>query len=1305
MTIESQYAIGHGRSYDGLDDDILAALWEVAPFPRLPFDAPQEIKELVVDIENPKRVYTIHRASRRHNLQVLIDKFIVQLRYGCGSPLCPTTSCFTYRKRLAGKAPIRRYNPSSARTLAVFLASQDNPENRLCPHLQLPKKPSDPIKPHVKSSMCAPPTAESHKPRIKPVARSSTTPETSPLRRSPSHSHPPSDHDGSPNRTPTQPDPPSSLDAARLRVAELEQGGTKKDHRSFAANVFGTVALKMFEWLTPVTIESLSRIKEEEVGEDDEDAGQPQTEESRTSLSSEDEHEKSAQLTPTTTLDHTSGRPNPDEKPVDPHVQDHPDESKSRFEENTMSECNGVFERPPAAVNRLPQPRRKSNTKIRTSSGVKPTSKVVVESLAEPTETIFLGSPDKISKALALSPQSRRSVSQPLSEDITETTKLDHLSDQPEPPPLTANGRVQTDGTEDEDASGNWGGSSSSETKVSEKFLTADTHNDTPLEPASELDHYLPQSLSRLSLEAVNFICDVLQEDVTAERHLLRPPVINGSLQHSSGRHKSWRRKRNTRASYPHDLKYQWKLFAEQSIFSALSDPQAMLASFTGRDGSVDSQTLWYCMLRLTRAAPRLVFDSLWNALASLFAPPRALQSTGPQGAKVFATTQRALSNVEAASLMCICFHALVAAAPLVMDSRQIDEISRIRSHGLLLTNSGTTGRQLTSLCLEYEDIFTDDLALRLARRLLTAITTRRYFDELIQLDLDPTDNNIEADVLDIMLSQMEPSMQSLLNFSKAERTTHEKRVPVLLLDWARAVMIQDWSGKPDVPGDGPFGGALMLIGAMYRKRQSLLLGDGHFRSEYFSDRLDLIEMPVSWLSFTSTRQRAHLLDYPYIFNPASLVSYFRAINLSRMSRAYEESSSLEGRIRAIIGPGSLVTDIHQRDVLEDLLKTPAAKYLVLSIARDDVLGDAFEQLWRREERELLRPLKIRLGEDGGEEGFDSGGVQQEFFRMAIAEALNPDYGAFTVDDRTRMTWFQPGAVQPDWRYEMIGLLVSLAVYNGLTLPITFPRALYHKLLGEPVTELHHIADGWPEFASGLTNLLEWNEADGDVEDVFVLTYEFSASIFEQPVSRQMETHRRGSWPQLSARGDGEPLSAGNPTDAPPVTGDNREQYVKDYIRYLTDVSIAPQFEAFARGFRACLQPKSLTLLTPTLLQSLVEGNQEIDIGELRRCARYVGWDASHRSVSDFWSIVKEYDEDMRRKLLEFVTASDRVPVGGTANVQFVIQRNGEEGEGGHLPTAYTCYGTLLLPEYPNREVLKERMGMALQNARGFGFA
>ncbi|TXC85960.1 hypothetical protein, partial [Streptomyces sp. ISID311] len=245
---------------------------------------------------------------------------------------------------------------------------------------------------------------------------------------------------------------------------------------------------------------------------------------------------------------------------------------------------------------------------------------------------------------------------------------------------------------------------------------------------------------------------------------------------------------------------------------------------------------------------------------------------------------------------------------------------------------------------------------------------------------------------------------------------------------------------------------------------------------DYFSERLDAMEIPVAWTDFVSARERSHILDYPYLFSPEALVTFFRSINFSKMSRTYEESSSLKTRMKAIVEPGSLITNAHHKVVLQDMLRTASSKYLVLHISRDNVLRDAFDQLWRRQQRELLRPLKVHLGEDRGEEGFDSGGVQQEFFRMAIAECLDPRYGAFTVDERTRMAWFAPSSIVEEWKFELVGLLVSLAVFNGLTLPVTFPKALYRKLLGKPVEELYHIADGWPELASGLMTLLEWND-------------------------------------------------------------------------------------------------------------------------------------------------------------------------------------------------------------------------------------
>ena len=65
----------NAHSSSDVDADLLAGLWEEAPFARLPRDAPAELKEMLVDIENPKRVYAVHRATRRHNFQLLVQKY------------------------------------------------------------------------------------------------------------------------------------------------------------------------------------------------------------------------------------------------------------------------------------------------------------------------------------------------------------------------------------------------------------------------------------------------------------------------------------------------------------------------------------------------------------------------------------------------------------------------------------------------------------------------------------------------------------------------------------------------------------------------------------------------------------------------------------------------------------------------------------------------------------------------------------------------------------------------------------------------------------------------------------------------------------------------------------------------------------------------------------------------------------------------------------------------------------------------------------------------------------------------------
>ena len=44
-----------------------------------------------------------------------------------------------------------------------------------------------------------------------------------------------------------------------------------------------------------------------------------------------------------------------------------------------------------------------------------------------------------------------------------------------------------------------------------------------------------------------------------------------------------------------------------------------------------------------------------------------------------------------------------------------------------------------------------------------------------------------------------------------------------------------------------------------------------------------------------------------------------------------------------------------------------------------------------------------------------------------------------------------------------------------------------------------------------------------------------------------------------------------------------------------------------------------------------------------------------------FWEIVHDFSETQKRKLLQFTTGSDRVPVGGLSKLKLIIAKNGPD--------------------------------------------
>lgn len=1274
---------------------------------KLPPNVPRVIVENTINIQDARKVLPWHRDERRRQFNLLVRKYKNQLLYGCQNPACLTPTCASFRKR-ATEGPYRRYTELSARTLACYLASVDNAEDGLClnsPIVPL-ELPSQDNSWRSKRGTQAP-----------TVGRGANSPGAlTPAGQvgiggKPKHFNV--------NEDDSSAVLPSLDEQSQSGVVKGLHGASSqriKDPKSFTQTLFDTLALRMVEWL-PLRRASVH------------------SEEHTPSLSnSKSQMRNSSCHKLVETAKHFAQGRN---HMVAERSGNIPQTASSRV----LPANNGFVDMkfPNQHLQRLSVtdidrwrqfPPYHNEEKIRPDS--RPTQKFSFS-----THTNTSNATSK-SCSPVLKPRPQKHKIRPIN------TNDELICEQNSPR------RVSWDGAKlFNEALGSNHVRDEKAFKDPISFRKDDVHREPNL--AAPIAVPFVQTITHLSAEIVDGFTQMIgkcDEDAERWKEEMFYIELAGSFNDFE-----WR------VSTPHQR--QAFTFITQSVFYVLSNTGNILRSYrkAGTDPNepiemqthpqIDFARLETSLCQLSTVCPwDLAFHSLWVALEKLFVPPRDLSqpmkkprqrlriSKTDSGAANPVVVRRVsdtgeddhISDSHAAYVATMALFILVTSIPKT-DIQTWRAILQMRAAGTV--TPGAEMQRFTSATvrsiLAVTDRFEHELALRLLDRLVRAITARLTYHEIAKSRRSYTPDSpkqCKMSVLDLILDHLTQQYRAKLIETSPQQSPGSAAI---IVEWFRTLFLREWDGKPEISRSSATGGVVQILASMYKERSRLGLVPEDFHTYILSDRLDPMEMPADWLYRLSNNRTLHLLSYSFLFPPSALVIYFRALNYSSMSKQYEAAMTTSRHVTQ-----TAFSAIHVQDDVGLLarLTTSMSNYLVLNVRRSNVLLDALNQLWRRERRELLRPLKVQMGMDEGEEGIDHGGVQQEFFRVVMAECLDPAYGMFTMDSRTRISWFQPCSLEPPYKFELLGLLVSLAIYNGITLPINFPISLYRKLLALKVNKLDHIRDGWAELAKGLEDLLKWD--DGDVEDVFLRTYEFSFEAFGRVVTVDMqEVSRDAVWSQTQngqganlESSDGCPLiSSGSRKDSksfntmasfqtrpPPtkeaalVTNLNRDQFVKDYVFWLTDKSIRPQYDAFARGFYTCLDRSALSIFTPEALKRVVEGIQEIDVYELEQHARYEGgFGPSHRVIRDFWSIVKQFSPEKKAQLLEFVTASDRVPVNGIASIMFVIQRNGV-GDA-RLPSSLTCFGRLLLPEYSSRAILEEKLNKALENARGFGVA
>ena len=57
----------------------------------------------------------------------------------------------------------------------------------------------------------------------------------------------------------------------------------------------------------------------------------------------------------------------------------------------------------------------------------------------------------------------------------------------------------------------------------------------------------------------------------------------------------------------------------------------------------------------------------------------------------------------------------------------------------------------------------------------------------------------------------------------------------------------------------------------------------------------------------------------------------------------------------------------------------------------------------------------------------------------------------FVVDEELRLFWFNRSSLENEREFELIGMLLGVAIYNGVILDLRFPHVVYKKLMGQDV--------------------------------------------------------------------------------------------------------------------------------------------------------------------------------------------------------------------------------------------------------------
>ncbi|XP_078532225.1 E3 ISG15--protein ligase HERC5-like isoform X2 [Lissotriton helveticus] len=357
---------------------------------------------------------------------------------------------------------------------------------------------------------------------------------------------------------------------------------------------------------------------------------------------------------------------------------------------------------------------------------------------------------------------------------------------------------------------------------------------------------------------------------------------------------------------------------------------------------------------------------------------------------------------------------------------------------------------------------------------------------------------------------------------------------------------------------------------------------------------------------------------------------------------------------------------------MEGSSEVPNCPFFFLNVRSTNVLEDTLDVLSAINDADLRKQLMVAYN---GIFTYDQSNSIRILLIHVFEDMLQSEYEMFVQCAQFSPLWFPANPIFEPKKYYLFGILCGLTIFYCPSIYLPFPLALFSKLLDQQPT-LADLKELDPVVGSSLQDLLDY-EYDDIVENYgicFIATWD----------NKTLDLIPNGS--DIS------------------VDNSNKHDYVNMYVDYVFSKSVEVVFEEFKRGFYKVCEKELLKDFHPKELRSIIIGNEEYDWKKLEQNAEYDGafkQQSPHPTINIFWEVFHELPLSEKKKFLLFLIGTDSVPVFGMDCLKIRIVSSPLFTED-HLPYAQTCFQTLTLPPYSKKEVLKEKLLLAICHNRGF---